>query len=88
MKYMIESNKIQVETDRAYLIKTDDSFGKNQAFWFPKKMTRFMGKNEYYLSIWAPDHFEFEVVKLGVGSKVSMGQFKLNEIFNERMEEM
>lgn len=58
------SNLVQKETDRSFLIKLPKSELK---FWHPAKLCRTSGKNGYRLSIGYTDDFNFKCFRTGNG---------------------
>ena len=89
-KYIIEGKRAIARSKTSLLIKTDVAFDnsidlKDLAFWFPNKMSKFIGKNEkgvHLLKLWAPDDFEFTTIKYKLSERGSkpVGNFKLEEL--------
>lgn len=58
------SNLIQYETEKAFLIKLPKSKMK---FWHPRKLVRFEGKNNYLMSIGITPDFDVRIFRNGEG---------------------
>lgn len=76
------SNLIQVETNKAVLIKLPKS---EFVFWHPSKLVRTSGKNGYHMSIGYTDDFTFNIFKQGKGrynktEKISEHQISVEEL--------
>ena len=75
-KIIGNSNLIQFETERAYLIRLPKS---ELMFWHPKKLVRLSGKKSYKMTISYSDEFKFKVFRNG------KGRFNFKEILEEKI---
>ena len=60
----LNSNLIQGETGRAYLIKVPK---QDWLFWYPSKLVRIMGKNGYLMSLGLNSDMTFKLFRNGKG---------------------
>lgn len=69
------SNLIQWETEKAYLIKLPKS---DYQFWITKKLIKRYGKNSYQVNMFVPKGLQVKVQKMG------KGQYNKKEIISEK----
>jgi len=84
-KIELNSNLVNYQTNKAVLIKMPRQKFK---FWFPLKLVRFKGKNDYLIELSIPDNFEFKLFRNGEGKHnfkevVEEKTLTLNEFLKE-----
>ena len=63
-KIALQSNLLKWETEKAYLVKLPKS---DYTFWYPKKLCKFSGKNNYLIVLNMKDDMEINIFKSGNG---------------------
>lgn len=71
------SNLIQAQTEKAYLIKLPKS---EFQFWHPKKLVRLQGKNDYHMTVSFGDEWRFKIFRNGKGKYNSFEKIEEKEI--------
>lgn len=82
MKIIFNSNQIDHETEKAYLIKLPKS---DLGFWYPKRFINFKGKNNFQIEVWF-GNMSWEIKVIDRKNKSSKNQdcsiAEAKEIFN------